>query len=766
MLAPTHRGVEIMKNLNNEQYECVICYAKIEKNQQIWTCNRCYAIFHIGCVRQWATKKVVWKCPVCRLEITKQPTPMCFCGKNQNGNQYFSAHSCGEICGKKRIGTDCPHPCTHTCHAGPCGPCTASGKVVKCYCGKNGVYIGCGEEKKKGSIHAEKCCPKCTVKIECRCYCQKQKSFAICGDVKMDSYTYGCFSCNNICGKLLDCGKHYCTLPCHPGKCINCPTSINITTCACGRTIYNRTQCSDPFEQCPNCKCTHYVKRFCRCGSVMKEVYCGYKGDILCDKVCGNTLNCGVHKCERKCCIAHNVIGSDFHQCTSICNKLLPCGHKCLSPLICSTAPPICHELCTKIPSCRHILPPHRCHFGDCPQCVTLCEKPCYCGKTSVKNVLCHIDKVSCGNVCGKPLDCGIHFCKRKMKHVTIFVVKKKEYCEHSCDFKCHGSLPCPTTPCKQLVELTCDCGMKKVKMICGSTPEHPWKSPHIECDEEHCNKINNKIQNDIKTVKINCPLWLLCLYDSCFKKSKFIEEQIITFACSINKKQMDIDRLPSLPSLLTFYVCEYYHLNYFDYLDDDNPNMKYLTIKKGNKQPILIAPTIQQQTINQRKIFKQHGKDFVANVIIYDTHFDNKNLIIHLTQISVKSTQQICAFLKKIQNSCKQKVIGPKNILLIFNDLKTLEFVVGKLQEMNGYVVREDVIIPEERPRVVYRTSDGKYTKDGSKMICQLLTKKFEEKKIIHKVMNEISAHYGEVIFEYNTTFKFLEQNDEKTTC
>ena len=59
---------------------------------------------------------------------------------------------------------------------------------------------------------------------------------------------------------------HKCVELCHPGPCPPCNANIKIS-CPCGGS-----------------------SRFARCGTV-----------ITCEAVCGKSLKCGNHKCERKC---------------------------------------------------------------------------------------------------------------------------------------------------------------------------------------------------------------------------------------------------------------------------------------------------------------------------------------------------------------------------------------------------------------------------------------------------------------------------------
>jgi transcriptional repressor NF-X1 len=70
--------------------------------------------------------------------------------------------------------------------------------------------------------------------------------------------------CEEECGRLLNCGKHRCVLPCHPGSCDPClESSLEDYVCACGRTV---------------------IRAPIRCGSMIP--HCKY--DCTRDPACGH----------------------------------------------------------------------------------------------------------------------------------------------------------------------------------------------------------------------------------------------------------------------------------------------------------------------------------------------------------------------------------------------------------------------------------------------------------------------------------------------
>lgn len=125
---------ELLTGLLNDSYECMICMNFIRRRQSIWHCEECYALFHLDCISKWSKNSMEearsqrqsilpqkapldgWRCPHCNKvhrEHEGPPISRCFCGKvtNPEFNPYITPHSCGDLCGRMRIGTDCPHPC-------------------------------------------------------------------------------------------------------------------------------------------------------------------------------------------------------------------------------------------------------------------------------------------------------------------------------------------------------------------------------------------------------------------------------------------------------------------------------------------------------------------------------------------------------------------------------------------------------------------------------------------------------------------------------
>lgn len=44
--------------LTTSTYECMICWDVVRPGQQTWSCDCCWAVFHLGCVQTWANKSL------------------------------------------------------------------------------------------------------------------------------------------------------------------------------------------------------------------------------------------------------------------------------------------------------------------------------------------------------------------------------------------------------------------------------------------------------------------------------------------------------------------------------------------------------------------------------------------------------------------------------------------------------------------------------------------------------------------------------------
>ncbi|BFZ15022.1 hypothetical protein BsWGS_18061 [Bradybaena similaris] len=441
---------------------CLVCIETIKKEEAIWSCSGCFCMFHLPCIQKWvregvyqkqyssgdfATDKssdILWHCPKCRHEYSQSQCPTryyCFCGKQPDPqpDPWLVPHSCGDVCGR-RLNPECGHSCLLLCHPGACPPCPAMVKSA-CHCGKSapramrcnarlwtcgktcGHTLSCKQHKCQDKCHAGDCAP-CTKTSIQSCCCGKLKSERPCDSIS--------WQCDKSCGKSLSCGNHQCEKVCHSGPCGSCPRS-GPRKCPCGKTEF-QLPCTDDIPTCGDTcgkplacgqhyctqrchagecgQCMQMAFKKCRCGQRQKEVPCAK--EFHCDKKCNNMRNCGVHKCNRKCC------DGNCPRCEQICGKSLRCrNHKCASQchkgpcypcpltmdITCNckrtkitvpcgkervTKPPRCNLPCEAPPECHHpTRQKHRCHFGDCPSCSFVCGRSLdACGHTCP--VVCH----------------------------------------------------------------------------------------------------------------------------------------------------------------------------------------------------------------------------------------------------------------------------------------------------------------------------------------------------------------------------------------
>lgn len=501
----------LSEELGRGTYECMICINKVRRFDPIWSCGNCFAALHIKCIHQWIRKssgdskgpEFAWSCPGCRYHfVDTLPKYTCFCGKmhEPEANPHILAHSCGEVCGRKR---NCSHPCNELCHAGPCPSCTAVGPPGECHCGREvkavtrcgdpsrwscqsicGRELACGKHTCQLRCHAGPC-PPCKTTSKQECFCGAKQADRSCGEES--------WACGGVCGNLLDCGKHYCEQLCHDGPCAPCqrnPESWG-DRCACGRTrnckseaaaallvkwVGARKQCTDPLPLCgarcdkalpcghlcsrtchegPCGKCDKKVSRLCRCGQTKVEVPCGDEGEVLCAQVCRTKKHCGNHRCDVVCCPGYNDRNHEDHFCLQVCGKPLACGVH------------VCEDFC---------------HLGKCKPCRVVHHEPlcCACGAESIQPpVRCGTAPPACREICAAELSCGHHCtstchfgqhprcCElvdrqcfgghRVMKFQPCHIgaiscgekCGKRLDCEHACATPCHsGDCPPCTQPC------------------------------------------------------------------------------------------------------------------------------------------------------------------------------------------------------------------------------------------------------------------------------------------------------------------------------
>lgn len=204
------------------------------------------------------------------------------------------------------------------------------------------------------------------------------------------------------------------------------------------------------------------------CGKHRCNQYCCIEYEHICPLPCTRQLSCGLHRCPLTC---HSGRCPPCTE-TSFEELYCECGASVLyPPVACGTRPPPCNKPCSKPRSCGHDVN-HTCHTGACPPCTVLCKRWCH-GKHELRAAVpCHQESFSCGLACGRELNCGRHRCIQTCHEGDCPVVCTQKCtvervdCGHPCNAPCHEP-PCPESACKQMVRITCQCGLRSTTRPC-----------------------------------------------------------------------------------------------------------------------------------------------------------------------------------------------------------------------------------------------------------------------------------------------------------
>lgn len=116
---------QLIKDIENNSLECMICCDLIKNHQPVWSCTNCFHILHLTCIKTWITNSKTesgeWRCVACQFLRLEPPRDyICFCGKQKYPavNRNDLAHSCGEMCGRTDNCVDKVHKCYLLCHPG------------------------------------------------------------------------------------------------------------------------------------------------------------------------------------------------------------------------------------------------------------------------------------------------------------------------------------------------------------------------------------------------------------------------------------------------------------------------------------------------------------------------------------------------------------------------------------------------------------------------------------------------------------------------
>ncbi|XP_020810265.1 protein shuttle craft [Drosophila serrata] len=427
-------------------------------------------------------------CPPCQANVVRS----CGCGRSSKTMQCAMKEDllCGEICDK--VLNCAEHRCRAECHAGKCAAC-AEQVEQHCHCGKQerqvqctrenqdkrnysckescGKPLPCGNHKCKDSCHAGNCRP-CKLSPEqiTSCPCGKMPVPADQRSSCLDPIP----TCEGICSRTLRCGKpahpHQCASKCHLGQCPPCPKQTAVK-CRCGH-MDQMIKCRQLSTRADDARCKRRCTKKRSCGKHKCNAECCIDIDHACPLPCNRTLSCGKHKCDQPC---HRGNCPPCYR-SSFEELYCECGAEVIYPPVpCGTKKPLCKRPCSRSHPCDHP-PQHNCHSAaTCPPCMMFTTKFCHGGHEQRKTIPCSQANFSCGLACGKPLPCGRHKCIKPCHEGVCqsagevcrqSCTKPRTLCGHKCSAACHEGA-CPETPCKELVEVQCECGHRKQSRSC-----------------------------------------------------------------------------------------------------------------------------------------------------------------------------------------------------------------------------------------------------------------------------------------------------------
>ncbi|KAG0141960.1 hypothetical protein CROQUDRAFT_50994 [Cronartium quercuum f. sp. fusiforme G11] len=544
--------------LSTSVYECLICFSTVTPNQPIYHCPKCFVVFHLRCSSEWASRSVVdtstraqllhdrdgipcpeeaargfWRCPGCQdRQIGEESVPTvyrCWCGKVEHPQRRNTCkpledgrpspsipHGCGMIC-DKIIAQGCVHRCALECHPGSC--------------------------------------PACAAVVETPCHCRKTQRVVRCSQLHpiqrhLNPINDAILSCGQPCGRRLNCGLHFCNLPCHVGDCEECEI-VRDKSCYCGAVLISDEKCSS-FNGSTCVSKTAPPTCYSPEGS-------GWIGEFSCKAPCPWKFDCHIHSCPSTC-HPHppDAITCPFSPASL---KTCPCGASPqLTRSTCADPVATCQNPCLKsISSCGHLCR-KTCHNGPCGPCKELVTTVCRCGKDSIVRPCTEVESIRqaaidtaenerqdqkldliaigaeaveyhCEHVCRVLRHCGKHTCNRAccplafletlMKtgknkksqsahqleeqdpeglHRCNLICNKKLNCGlHFCQLRDHKG-PCPSCLDANFNEVVCHCGSTVIQppVPCGTVlncnqacrreplPCGHPKAPH-QCHEGEC---------------------------------------------------------------------------------------------------------------------------------------------------------------------------------------------------------------------------------------------------------------------------------------
>lgn len=649
---------------------CLVCLGSIAIKSKIWVCRACQVITHLKCIKDWLElkKKNVdlnnvqetgFNCPHCNFKYEKEePKHTCYCTKTENpiDDTFNEPNSCGQRCGRYR-GRYCSHACEKVCHSDKCDPCDKL-TSLKCYCGHNLITLKCNEAVVSASLSCNNICGKllncenhtcsdichegecqvCDVKVHKSCHCGKKKAIVDCNQD---------YSCERTCARILSCKNHYCRLICHEGDCEDCKTEVRLNEkCYCNRNTVedllgrSRENCLEPIPSCNNAcgkllPCGHECVLKCHDG----ECDCGLRLDRECE--------CGSEKFTTKCMHINKPV------CKTVCNKFKDCQRHFCNGICCkgklikkNFAPHICRFLCDKNLDCGKHPCTKKCHSGKCPPCDVLISRAitCACGIEVLRPPqLCGTEPPKCHRRCYKPLNCG-----------------------HRCYYECHFD---ECKECEEIVDKPCACGKEIIKNVkCSKVPRcHNLCKEVLICGHEclqqchepgQCEKLREeKKQRFLTDESINQE-----------EKNFFIKNDLIDRSCFAKCEELRKDcHHPCLTYCHQGFACPPLYCKY----------MTRVTCECGNKEEFRQCGTLD---IDNHKILEcdEKCKNLSRFKALYDAQANTEKLYFSTFLVTFAKTHP--RQLAKIESAVDK---------MYFNAEKHISFTISKVNEdkLNFYI-------------------------------------------------------------------------------
>lgn len=444
----------IVHEIESGTYTCLVCTFEIDSSLQVWTCDNCYRVYDLECIKDWAVrgsstvesgKARAWRCPSCNVAHKKVPLEFrCWCGRVRNPAAGPFPFSCGGSCGAP---LECVHVCGLVCHPGPHPRCGAVGPVTRCLCGKHTQQVPCIMTPYAGWRCSDPCgvqlcprghtcrkgchagfCGRCTENVTVECYCGKHEVQVACADIVPRGA--GGAACGETSVEYYACGLHWEEVPCQPRRparpCKYSPETVK--TCWCGKTPSGaRALCADPMPACGEvcgkalpcgcvcraqchagpCECHAVRDARCRCGMQLFAVPCkavqqGF--EPVCRRKCTARLSCKRHTHGAVCCaLEPQAVRRERAERLRRTRPLFEETVLAVEP------EHVCTRVCGQLRACGVHRCTAVCHLGPCGVCLEASNDDlvCPCGSTVVPAPVRCGTTVKCTHPCVKTRPCG-----------------------------------------------------------------------------------------------------------------------------------------------------------------------------------------------------------------------------------------------------------------------------------------------------------------------------------------------------------------------